>query len=84
MEDSRGEALAAKRFPQKVVRIETGLSVRGAVLYETNVSAVFRRKMALDLSQKMFFSSQGVLKLVKHPVAALYGQNTQWRVQERE
>lgn len=83
LEDSRDITLAAKSFVERILRIKSGSSISGAVLYKKNVLEVLRGSTTMDLSQDLFFSSRVVPRPVEHPVATLHRQDGQRRARKR-
>lgn len=69
----------ANRF----VKIGSGSSVSGDILYKKGLLAVLRKQMTMGLAQDVFFSTQTATIQVGHPAAAPRWQDTMRRVQER-
>lgn len=83
LKDSRNETRAAKGFAKQIVKVRSGFVVSEAVLYKENVLTVLRRQVTLGFPQDVLFSSQNVSKHDEHPVAALYGKDTERNVRKK-
>lgn len=83
LHDSRDERTAGRNFTEKTVKIESGSSVFGVVLYRKDDLALTRSQKATGSSQDMFLSSEEALQDIVHCFGTLQGEEKQRKVRER-
>lgn len=81
--DSKNEDLAGECFAKEIMKVGSGSSLPGAVMYRRDARSVLRIQMAMSSSQGKSFSSQDDPKGMRHSVHTLHLQKSQRRVREK-